>query len=195
MPDIPFSFTLPFPEIIPSRVDHHTQRRLSDLRGQFLDEQAYEKMLAAEDTLLYEVYEIKRPAVAGELLMGVSLIHPGKVGSEFFMTKGHFHALLDRAEVYTCLKGEGFMVMENPEGIAAVEPLSPGKVLYVPPRWAHRSVCTSRQEDLAFFFVYPGDAGHDYGTIESQGFRKLVVEGENGIEIIDNPRWKPGTQK
>ncbi len=82
------------------------------------------------------------------------------------------------------------MVMENPEGEASVEPLSPGKVLYVPPRWAHRSVCTSRQQDLVTFFVYPGDAGHDYGTIERQGFRKLVLEAADGIEIVDNPRWE-----
>jgi len=64
------------------------------------------------------------------------------------MTKGHFHAVLETSEVYYCLKGEGFMVMENPQGETAIEALSPGKVLYVPPCWAHRSVCTARQEDL-----------------------------------------------
>jgi glucose-6-phosphate isomerase len=80
--------------------------------------------------------------------------------------------------------------METPEGKCAVEPLSPGQVLYVPPRWAHRSVCTSRREDLVTFFVYPGNAGHDYGTIEQKGFHKLVIEGPDGIEITDNPRWK-----
>ena len=37
-------------------------------------------------------------------------------------------------------------------------------------------MCTSRQEDLVTFFVYPGHAGHDYGTIEKQGFSKLVLE-------------------
>jgi glucose-6-phosphate isomerase len=49
-------------------------------------------------------------------------------------------------------------------------------------------VCTSRQEDLVTFFIYPGNAGHDYGTIERQGFRKLVLDGESGPEIVDNPR-------
>ena len=194
MPDIPFTFTLPFPDLVPSRVDNHICRRLSSLRGQFLDGDAYDAMLAKEDTLIYEVYEIRRPEVAGELAMGISVVHPGKVGAEFFMTKGHYHAILECGEVYYCMKGEGFMVMETPEGEASVEALRPGKVLYVPPCWAHRSVCTSRQEDLATFFVYPANAGHDYGTIERQGFRKLVVEVEGeagmGIEIIDNPRWK-----
>ncbi len=190
MPDFPFTFTLPFPQLVPSQYDNYFQRRLSSMRGQFLDGDAYEAMLSVEDSLLYEVYEIKRPQVAGEVLTGVSIVHPGKVGREFFMTKGHFHAVLETAEVYLCMKGEGFMVMEDPEGETSVTPLSPGSVLYVPPRWAHRSVCTSRQQDLVTFFAYPGHSGHDYGTIERQGFGKLVLDGAQGIEIVDNPRWK-----
>jgi len=190
MSDTPFTFSIPNPGFIPSRVDNHITRRLSALRGQFLDQDAYARLLDREDTLLYAVNEIKRPAAAGELLMGVSIVHPGKVGKEFFMTKGHFHTVLDTAEVYYCLRGEGFMVMETPEGHPAVERLSPGRVLYVPPRWAHRSVCTSRQEDLVTFFTYPGNAGHDYGTIEQQGFCKLVLDTEKGIAIVDNPRWR-----
>ncbi len=189
MPDSPFTFTLPFPLLIPSQFDNHIERRLSALKGMFLDEAAYQKMLAKEDSLVYEVYEVTRPPAAGELPCGISIVHPGKVGREFFMTKGHFHAVIDTAEIYLCLKGEGCMVMENPEGDTCVEPLYPGGVLYVPPRWAHRSVCTARQQDLVTFFAYPGHAGHDYGTIERHGFGKLVVEGEQGIEIIDNPRW------
>ncbi|HEX8991925.1 MAG TPA: glucose-6-phosphate isomerase family protein [Anaerolineales bacterium] len=189
MMDVPFTFTLPMPKVIPSRVDNHIERRLSALRGQFDDQQTYNQMLAREDQLIYEVYEITRPQVEGELIMGVSIVHPGKVGREFFMTKGHFHSILATSEIYYCLRGEGFMVMETPEGDACVEPLAPGKVLYVPPRWAHRSVCTARQEDLVTFFAYPANAGHDYGTIERQGFRKLVVDGQGGPEIVDNPRW------
>ncbi len=189
MSDLPFTFTIPLPHVVPSRVDHHILRRLSSLKGQCLDEEAYQTMLAEDDRLIYEVYEIQRPAVAGELMLGISIVHPGKVGREYFMTKGHYHAVLDTAEIYYCLKGEGYMVMQTPEGEASVESLTPGKMLYIPPRWAHRSVCTSRQEDLVTFFAYPGNAGHDYGTIEQLGFRKLVMEGEHGPEVIDNPRY------
>ncbi|MHC1784217.1 MAG: glucose-6-phosphate isomerase family protein [Anaerolineaceae bacterium] len=190
MTDLPFSYTIPMPSAIPSRVDNHIERRLSSLKGQFLNEEAFGKMLAKEDSLIYEVYEVKRPEVEGEILMGISIVHPGKVGDEFYMTKGHFHTVIDTAEVYYCLRGEGFMVMETPEGNTSVEKLFPGSVLYVPPRWAHRSVCTSRQEDLVTFFAYPGNAGHDYGTIERSGFRKLVMDSPSGIQIVDNPRFK-----
>jgi len=63
-------------------------------------------------------------------------------------------------------------------------------VLYVLPRWAHRSVNTSLTEDLVFFFAYPGNAGHDYRTIEQHGLHKLVVEQDGKPTIIDNPRWQ-----
>jgi glucose-6-phosphate isomerase len=192
MQDNPFTFEIILPEGLLTQYDNHVVRRLSAMEGQYADERSYEAMLAREDVVLYEVYEIRRPEAPGELLHGTSIVHPGKVGDEYFMTKGHFHAVLDTAEVYYCLHGEGMMVMETPEGEWAVEELRPGRVLYVPPRWAHRSVNTGNGQDLVTFFIYPGHAGHDYGAIESQGFRKLVLERDGGPQIVDNPRWRSG---
>jgi glucose-6-phosphate isomerase len=188
--DVPFTFGVNIPDATLDKYDNHIIRTLSSMKGQYFDTETYEAMLAKDDRLLYEVYETKRPEIAGELLNGLSIVHPGKVGNEYYMTKGHFHTVLETAEVYYCLKGEGYMVMETPEGDWSVEELRPGRVLYVPPRWAHRSVNTGANEDLVTFFVYPGDAGHDYGTIEEQGFRKLVVEENGQPKIIDNPRWR-----
>ena len=190
MQDNPCSFGISLPEGIPTKYDNHITRTLSAMEGQFADQQAYHALLSRGDTVLYEVYEIHRPEVAGELLHGISIVHPGQVGDEFFMTKGHFHAELETAEVYYCLNGEGVMVMETPEGDWAVEELRPGQVLYVPPRWAHRSVNTGEDNDLVTFFVYPRDAGHDYGTIEGQGFRKLILEKNDRPQIVDNSHWR-----
>ncbi len=189
MKDVPFTFELNKPDFIPTEYDNHIKRSLSAMKGQYWDREAYNRLLATEDIVLYEVFEIKRPETAGELLHGISIVHPGKVGDEYFMTKGHFHTVLETAEVYYCQKGQGVMVMETPEGDWAVEPLNPGRVLYVLPRWAHRSVNTSPEEDLVTFFVYPGNAGHDYGTIEEQGFRKMVIDRNGRPSITDNPRW------
>jgi glucose-6-phosphate isomerase len=188
--DLPFSFGVDLLEASMDRYDNHITRKLSSMKGQYFDTQAFDAMLAEKDHLLYQVYETRRPLVAGELLNGLSIVHPGKVGDEYFMTKGHFHTVIETAEVYYCLKGQGYMVMETPEGDWSVEALRPDRVLYVPPRWAHRSVNTSQNEDMVTFFVYPGHAGHDYGTIEQHGFRKLVVEQNNQPVIIDNPRWQ-----
>lgn len=174
-----------------SEYDNHIERHLSAMEGQFLDDEAYQRMMEEGDPILYEVYELERPGVAGEIRHGLSVVHPGTVGDEFFMTKGHFHDVLDTSEIYYCLRGQGMMVMETPEGEWSVEPLKPGWVLYVPPRWAHRSVNTGLEESLVTLFAYPSNAGHDYGSIEKQGFRKLILCRNGKPEIVDNPRWLP----
>lgn len=189
MLDLPNSYELKIPYGAPSHYDNHIERKLSLMQGIFLDQEAFQQKLNEGDFVLYEVYELNRPEFPGELRSGISIVHPGKVGREFFMTKGHFHSVLETGEIYYCLQGAGYMVMETPEGDWSVEELCPGRVVYVPPRWAHRSVNTGAEADLVTFFVYPGHAGHDYRTIEVQGFRKLVVEEGGNIEVVDNPRW------
>jgi glucose-6-phosphate isomerase len=186
----PFGFGVTLPQGTLTEFDAYTERTLSAMEGQYANQQAYKDMLAEDDVVLYEILEVKRPETAGELMHGLSIVHPGRVGDEYFMTKGHFHTVLETGEVYYCLKGEGMLVMETPEGDWSVEELRAGRVVYVPPRWAHRSVNTGRQEDLVTFFIYPGNAGHDYGTIEQQGFRKLVVDRDGRPTVVDNPRWQ-----
>jgi glucose-6-phosphate isomerase len=176
--------------ILPEKFNSHVLRTLSSMKGQFYDQKAFDNYLSVEDALLYEVYGFDRPEMDGELASGLSIVHPGKVGPEYFMTKGHFHQVLETAEVYYCLKGKGVMVMETPEGEWDVKDLVPGGLLYVPPCWAHRSVNTSSEEDLVTLFVYPANAGHNYGAIETQGFRKLVLDRGNGPEVVDNPLWQ-----
>jgi glucose-6-phosphate isomerase len=190
MDNRPYTFSITLPGGEPDRYELHTTRSLSAMKGQYLNTAAYESLLEQEDKLLYEVYELSRPEVPGELIHGISIVHPGLVGYEYFMTKGHFHTLLNTAEIYYVLQGHGKMVMETLDGDWAVEDLQPGKVLYVSPGWAHRSVNTSLDMDLITFFAYPGNAGHDYGTIETQGYRKLVLYRNGRTEIVDNPRWQ-----
>jgi glucose-6-phosphate isomerase len=112
------------------------------------------------------------------------------VGSEYYMTKGHFHTVLDTAEVYYCLKGQGYMLLENPEGDWRALALEAGKAVYVPKNYAHRSINVGTTEPLITFFVFRADAGHDYGTIETKGYRKLLLECDGEPTVADNPKWK-----
>src|SRR5262249_13999779 len=81
-------------------------RRLSDLKGLFAD-RAGESWLVADNSVLYEVYEAaENPMMVGQLRYSTTVLHPGKVGDEYFMTKGHFHALGDRAEFYYGMMGD-----------------------------------------------------------------------------------------
>jgi glucose-6-phosphate isomerase len=166
-----------------------TKRKLSEMKGMFYDDIALEDILKEEDPIIYEFYELGVPEDSGELAFGTSITYPGKVGKEYFMTKGHFHSVLDTAEVYYCLRGHGYMVMENPEGEWDVQELTPGKAVYVPKRFAHRSVNVGN-EPFITFFAFRGDAGHDYRTIETKGYRKLVLEVDGQPQIVDNPKWK-----
>ena len=165
------------------------KRYLSNMKGMFADEAAYAEQLSAEDVLLYEFYDMGVPENENEVAYGTSITYPGKIGDEYFMTKGHFHTVLEAAEVYYCLRGHGYMMMENPEGDWEAQELTPGMSLYVPGRYAHRSINVSTSEPLVTFFAFPGHAGHDYGTIETKGFRKLLVERDGKPTVIDNPKW------
>ena len=166
-----------------------TRRLLSNMKGMYADDAAFDAKVKSNDELVYEFFELKLPETPGDLLFGTSIVYPGKVGNEYFMTKGHFHTILDTAEVYYCLRGKGYMLMESPDGDWDAQLMTPGKAVYVPKRYAHRSINVGN-EKLVTFFVFRADAGHDYGTIETKGYRKLIVEKDGKPVIVDNPKWK-----
>lgn len=172
-----------------SKTAETTKRYLSQMSDMFLDKEKAAYMAEKENPLIYEFYELGCPERKGDLAFGTTVLYPGKVGNEYFMTKGHFHTILDTAEVYYTLSGEGYMVMEDPEGHCQEQRLEKGQALYVPRNYAHRTVNTGT-EPLVVFFTFQADAGHDYGTIETKGYHKLVVEKDGHPEIIPNPKWK-----
>ncbi len=165
------------------------QRRVSSMAEQFADTEAALELAKNGDPLLYEFYGLDLPEEPGVLQFGTTIIYPGKVGNEYYMTKGHFHTILDTSEIYYGLSGHGMMLMETPEGETDWKEVGPGDALYVPGRWAHRSINTDH-EPLVMLFVYRADAGHDYGTIEEKGYRKIVVEANGKPMVLDNPKWK-----
>ncbi len=167
-----------------------TKRMLSAMNGMYFNNQKLKEMIKVEDILVYKFYELDIPKSPGELAYGTTILYPGKVDNEYFMTKGHFHSKIDTAEIYYCIKGHGFILMENPECEVELQEMRPGISVYVPPRFAHRSINVSDSEPFIMFFVFRADAGHDYKTIETKGFRKLLIEKEGEPELIDNPKWK-----
>ena len=166
------------------------KRYLSEMKGMFKDEEAYNKILAEGDPMVYEFHGLPIQEHPGDFAYGCSILNPGKVGDEYYFTKGHFHTIKDTGEVYYCLKGHGYLLLENEEGDWRALELTPGGAAYVPKGYAHRSINISDDEQLITFFVYRADAGHNYGTIESKGYRKLLVDRDGEPTIIDNPNWK-----
>ena len=160
------------------------ERRLSDLRGLFLEEPDSD-----DDPLVYRVFSIPVPETNANILCSTTVLEPGIVGREYYMTRGHFHRVRDRAEVYLGLSGEGRLVLATEDGRSRVEPIRAGTVSYVPGGWAHRSVNVG-PGPLVFFAAYVGDAGHDYETIERRGLPVAVVAGDGGPEVVPNPRYR-----
>jgi len=169
------------------------RRNASAMRGHYKDEDALERLIAdGDDPLHYEVFMtparkefqgLPVPEEDGHLLFCLSKIQPGVVGQECFMTKGHYHTRPETAEIYLGLRGEGLVLMKTADGRFAAQPIPRGRMVYIPPYWAHRTVNTG-DEPLLFYCVYPADAGHNYGDIEDQGFPKRVLRRGDKIEIV-----------
>jgi len=168
-------------------VDRVVRRNLSDMAQSYIDIQAATQILTDEgDRLIYEVYVVDLPEAEGMVLYSTTIIQPGRIGDEYHMTKGHFHAKRDRAELYLGLSGEGFLVLQSEEGALRGVAMKPGTLAYVPPLWAHRTVNVGA-EPFSFLAVWPGDAGHDYEAIEQTGFAQCLVDRNGQPMFVDHP--------
>ena len=163
-------------------------RYLSDMEGMYHDLEATQKIINESDPLIYRVYNIDIPEEYGHLQHCTSIIYPGRIGNEYHMTKGHFHAQEDTAEIYLVLQGTGKLLMQKKDTEVKILDMQSGSISYIPPYWAHRTINTGNTP-LIFFAVYPGEAGHNYGIIESKGFCKLIIEKDGQIKEIDNPNY------
>jgi len=169
------------------------EKRLTELAGLYEDEAAFAAACAAQgDRVVYAVEDFRPSADAGDLIFGLTRMVPGKIGREYFVTRGHIHGQADRPELYYGQQGSGLMLMESPEGEVRVAEIGPGSACYVPPFWIHRSINIGK-DDLVMLFAYPADSGQDYAIIaRSNGMRKRVVDdGAGGWTLIDNPGYRP----
>lgn len=171
------------------------EKRLSELAGLYEDEAAFAELIESSgDRVVYEVTEYRPSTDTGDLIFGVTRMMPGRVGHEFFLTRGHLHAKADRPEIYYGQKGCGLMLMESPVGDSRVVEITPQTICYVPPYWIHRSINTGPDE-LVMVFAYPADAGQDYEIIaRSGGMRHRVMsDGGDGWVLVENRRYRPRT--
>jgi glucose-6-phosphate isomerase len=172
-----------------SRADYTIQRRLSDMAAMYADRDEAARILADEgDRLIYEVRGVELPEEEGQIPHCATRILPGSIGGEFHMTKGHYHARREQGEVYFGLSGRGLLLLQTEAGETSEIEMVAGSAACVPPFWAHRTVNIGA-EDFVFFSVWEARAGHDYGTIERDGFRKLVLRRDGEPVVVDNPKY------
>jgi glucose-6-phosphate isomerase len=167
-----------------------TCRHLSDLKGCFADVAAYEAALRSGNPLIYSVASVEPAGADGDLHYGLGRLMPGRVGSEYFMTKGHYHAWRAAAEFYFGLSGEGLMLLQDEAtGASRVVELRPQTAVYVPGHTAHRTMNVG-STPLAYLGVYPAKAGHDYGTIAETNFKCVVIERDGRPAMVERKELK-----
>lgn len=150
-------------------------KALGDLANVFHDRAAHARHDPGQ-----EVYRVRSwlpvpIGTEGGLFWGVTVLQPGKVGDEYFMTHGHFHLNPTRAEYYLTVSGSGMLIRMDRERRTWGETMAPGSLHYIHGEHAHR-VANTGGEPLVFWACWGSDAGYDYGTIAERGFGARLVE-------------------
>lgn len=172
------------------------EKRLRDLAGIYGDEAAFDLACSAQgEEIVYSVEDVKPQAQGGDLIFGTTYMEPGRIGAEFFMTRGHIHATANRPETYYGEAGHGVMVMEAPDGEVSVLEIKPRVMVYVPPLWIHRSVNVG-DGPLVMSFCYPADSGQNYDVIaQTGGMAVRIVADGDGWASIANSTYRPRSQE
>ncbi|MGA7909525.1 MAG: glucose-6-phosphate isomerase family protein [Candidatus Sulfotelmatobacter sp.] len=163
-----------------------SEKKLGQLKGIFHDQQAWQQL--DPETVVYRVWwwQPVPPGSEGGLFWGTTEIQPGRVGNEYFMTRGHRHIIRDRAEFYGTVAGTGKLVLRDGAGHTWFEDMTPGSLHYIAGEVAHRVVNTG-STPLRFVACWPSDAGHDYQIAENPGFGARITE-EDGAPAFIRPR-------
>ena len=158
-------------------------RKIKDIPGIFADEKAYSEMDQEQLAYTIQAWLPVADGTLGGLFFGVSTIYPGKVGNEYFMTKGHFHLQSDRAEFYWGIQGQGMLILMGRDQNTWAEEVYPGSLHYIGGHIAHR-LANRGIDKLIVGACWPSDAGHDYEEIANKGFSARLFEVNGKPELV-----------
>jgi glucose-6-phosphate isomerase len=158
-------------------------KNLADLKAIFSDQNAFALLDPNQEIYRVRWWAPVAPGDEGGLFWGVTILQPGKVGDEYFMTHGHFHANRTRAEYYTPVRGKGLLVRMDDKRRTWAEEMEPGTLHSISGQHAHRVVNVG-DEPLIFWACWGSDAGYDYATIRERGFGARVVERDGRPALV-----------
>jgi len=151
------------------------QRYLEEVASIYQDQEAVKEFPSRMVVYSVQSWLPVAEGTPGGLFFGSSSIIPGKVGREYFMTKGHFHAQSDRAEFYWGVQGKGVLILMDRDRNTWGEEVYPGSLHYIGQDIAHRLANTS-DHNLVVGACWPADAGHDYDEIARNGFSARLID-------------------
>ena len=184
--DYPISFNLDFVTGMVTQYGECVQRRASDMKSMFYNQLAIQKAIDEGDPLIYEFYNTKFITSNSDMAIAITRIFSGKVGDESYMSKGHLHPLDNHHDIYICMHGFGYLLLDTMDGEFRAEVWKPGIITHIPPMWAHRVVNTG-SDTLIYIGVYHAAAGHDYTLVEKQGFSQVAIERDGKPCLVPRP--------
>lgn len=171
------------------RYVEETVRTLGETGSIYKDRRSLDLMDGRRTAYRVSCHFEEKAGKKGGLFFGTSYVMPGKVGDEYFMTKGHFHSKKDTAEYYWCISGKGCLILMDEEGVCRAEEMIAGSLHYIGGNIAHRIANTDDADTLVVGACWPSDAGHDYETIAARGFSARL------LEVGGQPRLVPEEQE
>ncbi len=171
--------------MLPDAEIRETVKTLGQLDGIFADADAFREM--DPNTVVYRVQAWCPVAegTEGGQFWGTTVVEPGQVGTEYFITHGHFHLKRDRTEYYGTLEGDGALILMNETRRTWMEPMSAGSLHFVAPNTAHR-VANIGKSPLRFVACWPSDAGHDYAFIRRYGFNARILNINGVARLVES---------
>lgn len=158
-------------------------KTVGDLTGYWHDTEALANSNPATPLYTTESWFPDGEQTEGALAWGNTRLLPGKIGREYFMTRGHWHRRRETGELVICVAGEGALVLMNEKRETRIELLRPGSTHYVPGYTAHRTVNTGSAA-LVFLCAWTANCEHEYASIREHGFSRLLMEVDGVPQLV-----------
>lgn len=148
-------------------------RTIADMCDFFL-----EPISGSADQIVYEVFSWPESGEATDLLITITVLHPGKVGNEQFHTKGHFHRDVGGPEFIVGYQGTGILQLGDETGHVTEIPVIKGTHVWVPSGSAHRMVNRS-PELVTYLSISSAYVGHDYDSVVKLRWKQNISKEVN----------------
>ena len=143
------------------------KRRFKDVAKWYSDKKAVEKELKKnKNNVIYKTFTEEDSPMD----LTLTVIHPGVVGKEYYMTKGHIHGA-NNPEFYILLEGNGKLLIQSRSEVKVIT-LKKGKITLIPKGYAHRLVNVGRKK-LKVLTIYSENSRPNYNVkFKKRFFRK-----------------------
>jgi len=146
--------------------DKRVIRKLKDMKGRFQNYEKVKEILNKKNPVIYRVYRKEDKNEKTGNIKSLTVIYPGCIGKEYFMTKGHKHK--KRApERYILVKGKGILLLQKDK--CKKKELIKNKEVTISGKEGHRLVNIGKLEVITIEYK---ETEKDYDII----FKKRILK-------------------